>query len=213
MIPSSNACAGAAVAACVSSINCSLVGSIGNGRRHAKASAVFSYGCWTARTISSGAGSSAVKPHPMSHLIRLSNASAPCRLDWRPSRWMIVGLGLLGVLAALSLVASEMPRLFAWPFALMTVIYTAWQVWRECRRQTHQLVWPIDGAPLLDGLALQDAQLHWRGPLAFLRWHDGEGRRRHLAWWPDTLPSRSRRELRLAAASIAGTRRSASMAP
>jgi toxin CptA len=126
---------------------------------------------------------------------------------------MILGLTSLGVLAAFSVVASEMPIHFAWPLALMAASYAAWLVRRECRRQTHQLVWPIDGAPLLDGLVLQDAELHWRGPLAFLRWRDGDGRRRHLAWWPDTLPSRSRRELRLAAASIAGTRRSASMAP
>ncbi|MEO6138369.1 MAG: hypothetical protein ABIP11_06880 [Luteimonas sp.] len=126
---------------------------------------------------------------------------------------MIVGVGVLGLLATFSVVASEMPRLFAWPLALMAASYAVWLVRRECKRQAHQLVWPIEGAPLLDGLALEDAQLHWRGPLAFLRWRDGDGRRRHLAWWPDTLPSRSRRELRLAAASIAGTPRPASMAP
>jgi toxin CptA len=126
---------------------------------------------------------------------------------------MIAGLSSLGVLSAFSLAASEMPRPFAWPFALMAASYAACLVRRECRRQPHQLVWPFDGAPLLDGLALQDAQLQWRGPLAFLRWRDSEGRRQHLAWWPDKLPPRSRRELRLAAASSAGTRADTSMAP
>ena len=126
---------------------------------------------------------------------------------------MIVGLTSLGVLAAFSVIASEMPRLFAWPLALMAASDAAWLVRRESMRPPHQLVWPIDGTPLLDALALQDAQLQWRGPFAFLRWRDGERHLRHLAWWPDTLPPRLRRELRLAAASCVGTRPAGSMAP
>ena len=149
----------------------------------------------------------------MSHSIRSSNASAPCRLEWRPSRWLIVSLLALSALAAFSVVISEMPCPFAWPLTLMAAGYGSWLGNREARRPPHQLVWPIEGTPLLDGLALQDAQLQWRGPLAFLRWRDGEGQLQHLTWWPDTLPARSRRELRLAAASTAGTRPAASMAP
>ncbi len=95
----------------------------------------------------------------MSHSIRSSNASAPCRLEWRPSRCLIAGLTSLGVLAAFSVITSEAPRLFAWPLALMAASYAAWLVRRESMRRPHQLVWPIDGTPLLDGLALQDAQL------------------------------------------------------
>jgi toxin CptA len=126
---------------------------------------------------------------------------------------VIGALSALGALSAFSVISSEMLRSFAWPSALMAAGYGTWLARRESRRPTHQLVWPIDGTPLLDGLALQDAQVQWRGPLAFLRWRDGKGHPQHLAWWPDTLPPRSRRELRLAAASSAGTRPAASMAP
>ena len=125
----------------------------------------------------------------------------------------MVALLALGAFAAFSVVLSEMPRPFAWPLALMAAGYGAGLARRESHRPPHQAVWPIDGSPLLDGLALQDAQLQWRGPLAFLRWRDCEGHLQHLAWWPDTLPPPSRRELRLAAASSVGTRSAASMAP
>lgn len=126
---------------------------------------------------------------------------------------MIAALGALGALAAFSVLASEMSRPLAWPLALMAAGCGAWLVRRELRRPMRLLVWPIDGTPLLDGLALQDAQLQWRGPLAFLRWRDGEGHLQHLVWWPDTLPQQARRELRLAAATGASTPAAASMAP
>jgi len=126
---------------------------------------------------------------------------------------VIGALCALGALAAFSVLTSEMPRPFAWPLALIAAGYGAWLAHRESHRTPHQLVWPIDGTPLLDGLTLQDAQVQWRGPLAFVRWRDGAGHLQHLTWWPDTLPARSRRELRLAAASSAGTRPAASMAP
>ncbi len=88
-----------------------------------------------------------------------------------------------------------------------------WLAHRERRRPPRQLVWPMEGPPLLDESVLRDAQLQWRGPLAFLHWRDGEGRLQHLAWWPDTLSKRSRRELRLAAAGSSATRPDTSMAP
>ena len=149
----------------------------------------------------------------MTHSIRSSNVSAPCRLDWRPSRCVIVAIGVIGLLGAFAIFGSEMPRLFAWPLALGAASHAAWLVLREWRRPRCELVWPMDAEPIIDGHVLQQAQLHWRGPLAFLRWRDDEGRLHHLAWWPDTLPPRARRELRLAAASCAGTRPRASMAP
>lgn len=158
----------------------------------------------------------------MTHSIRSSSTSAPCRpptealggrLDWRPSRWVIAALGAIGLLGALAIFGSDMPRLLAWPLALAAAGHAAWSARRESRRPHCQLVWPMDAEPMIDGQILQHAQLRWRGPLAFLRWRDDAGRRHHLAWWPDTLPPRARRELRLAAASCASTHPRASMAP
>jgi toxin CptA len=51
----------------------------------------------------------------------------------------------------------------------------------------------------VDGARVEDFTVHWRGPLAFARWRDGQGGVHRLAWWPDTLPASARRELRLAA--------------
>ncbi len=97
------------------------------------------------------------------------------------------------------------------PLALMSLCHGAWLAWRESRQPLRQLVWPFEGAPQVDGLSIDEAVLRWRGPLAFLQWRDRDGRVRRLAWWGDTLPTQSRRELKLAAASSAGA--AASMAP
>jgi toxin CptA len=126
---------------------------------------------------------------------------------------VIAALGVIGLLGALAIFGSEMPRLLAWPLAVGAVSRAAWLAQRESRRSRCELVWPMDAEPMIDGQVLQQAQLQWRGPLAFLHWRDDEGRQHRLAWWPDTLSQRARRELRLAAASCASTPPRASMAP
>ena len=70
-----------------------------------------------------------------------------------------------------------------------------------------------DGRVLVGEVEAADVQLQWRGPLAFMAWRDPAGRRMRLAWWPDTLPSRWRRELRLAADRACTARRRPSVAP
>lgn len=138
----------------------------------------------------------------MPHSTRSSSASAPCRLEWRPSRCVIGALLVLGVFGAISILASGMPVRLAWPGAVLALVWGAWLAWREAHRPARQLTWPADDAPVtLDGEALQLPELRWRGSLAFLSWHDDSGRHRsrYLSWWPDTLPPPARRELRLAA--------------
>ncbi|WP_334178875.1 hypothetical protein [Pseudoxanthomonas sp.] len=132
---------------------------------------------------------------------RWSNGSVNCRLEWRPSRLLQTVLIVLGVLAAVSVLASEMPRLFAWPVAIASFGYGLWQARSEGRRCRPVFWFPGNGRPpTVDGAPMVDARLHWRGSLAFLRWRDRAGGRwRHAAWWPDTLPAAQRRELRLAA--------------
>lgn len=143
-----------------------------------------------------------------------SSRSAPCRLDWRPSCWLVVALLVLGLLAAISVIVSEMPRWYAWPLAIVVQVVGACLAWREARQPAQQLVWPIGDDPVtLDGRAIDAATLQWRGPLAALCWRDADGRIRRLHWWPDTLPVAQRRELRLAAQRHAASRPDASMAP
>ncbi|UKE74893.1 hypothetical protein [Xanthomonas graminis] len=144
-----------------------------------------------------------------------SPPSAPCRLEWRPSRWLLAALALLSVLAPLSILGSDMPRACAWPAAALAVLYAAWLLRREARREPRALLLPAQGsvAASVDGQPVAALQVDWRGPLAFVRWRDADGRAGRLAWWPDTLPPPARRELRLAAQARAASSAPPQMAP
>jgi toxin CptA len=120
---------------------------------------------------------------------------------------------LLGLFAGLSLLASDLPRGFAWPVAFAAAGWGAWLARREWRRKPLAVRWRGDGVLFVEEERVEVAELHWRGPLAFLSWRDAAGRRHRLAWWPDTLPAPRRRELRLAAAAAEAARQRARMAP
>jgi toxin CptA len=104
----------------------------------------------------------------------------------------------LGVLGTLSVLASEMPRAFAIPLTVLSTGWGARLAWREASRRNRTLVIAADGRAMLDGAEVSDLRVQWRGPWAFARFLDAGGRSERLAWWPDTLPARDRRELRLA---------------
>lgn len=148
----------------------------------------------------------------MSNSNRWSTASAPCRLDWRPSRWVTCALSVLGPIAALSVLFSEMPRAFAWPVAVLALGYGAWLAYRESRIPACRFVWRGDGRATRDGNSVEDLSLHWRGPLAFMQFRTAQGQTSRLSWWPDTLGWRERRELRLALEHQGASRRPPRMA-
>jgi toxin CptA len=135
------------------------------------------------------------------------------RVAWRPSRLLAAALAVLGMLGACSVLASAMPRWLAIPLALLSAFQGARLARCHLRAPDRALAWPMEGEPRLDGARLADGQLHWRGPLAFLQYRDEAGCHHRLAWWPDTLDGRQRRELRLAAASAPAAPADASMAP
>lgn len=143
-----------------------------------------------------------------------SNASAPCRLEWRPSRLLAGSLMLLGALGAASILGSEIPVPAAWPSALAVVVYAMWLAGRELRRPVRGLMVPAgDGAAMLDDVPMTDLDVQWRGPLAFVQWRDEHGLRQRLQFWPDTLPASDRRELRLAMIARHAAPAARSMAP
>ena len=142
-----------------------------------------------------------------------SSGSAPCRIDWRPSRWLLAALLLLTACAPVAVLASEMPRKAAILLALAAMVQGIHLAWREWRRPPRSLLFTADGRLLVDDLEATDMQLQWRGPLAFMAWRDASGRRQRLAWWPDTLPPRWRRELRLAVDRLPTARAGPSVAP
>jgi len=142
-----------------------------------------------------------------------SSVSAPCRLEWRPSRLLCGALILLGMAAGWAVLASEMPRLPAWLLAVATTLQGFRQARREAARPSCVWIFPANGRVTVDGLRAHEPRLVWRGPLAVLHWRDRKGVRHRLGWWPDTLPGAARRELRLAAGIDGASRDRRPMAP
>lgn len=125
------------------------------------------------------------------------------RLNWRPSRLLAAALVLLGLLAGWAALASEMPRGAAACLAAAALLHGVRSAARECGRAPLRIAWDGGtGMVFVDGVAVDGAELHWRGPLAFLRWCDARGRVHRLAFWPDTLDRQQRRALRLAARPV-----------
>lgn len=139
-----------------------------------------------------------------------SNTSAPCRLEWRPSRWLQAALVLLTVGAGLSVWGSDLPMPLAWPACAGIVVHGLHLLRRERGRAAIGVVVGED-AVTVDGVVAPAARFHWRGPLVFLHWREGAGRRA-LVWWPDTLDRGTRRELRLAAPAPGPAHHAGSMA-
>ena len=136
-----------------------------------------------------------------------------CRLGLRASPLLVAVLLSLGFAAAFAVLVSEMPRIAAWPLARAASAHGAWLAWREARAVRGELVIAgAGGRASVDGRAVEDLSVRWRGPIAFVEWRDGGRRRRHVLF-PDTLPAARRRELRLAAPAPAPARRASSVAP
>src|SRR3546814_17480109 len=107
-----------------------------------------------------------------------------------------------------------MPRIAAWPLALSALAHGGWLAWREARAARGELVIAGEGGRAsVDGRAVEDLSVRWRGPIAFVEWRDGDGRRRRHVFFPDPLPAARRRELRLAAPAPGPARRASSVAP
>lgn len=104
-------------------------------------------------------------------------------------------------LAAFSAIASDLPRAVAWPLAVVALGHGLRLAWRERRKPARAVVISEVAIVSIDGVRVEGFAVQWRGPLAFAHWQDRAGATQRLDWWPDTLPSASRRELRLAAAA------------
>ncbi|MDI1253552.1 hypothetical protein [Thermomonas sp.] len=119
----------------------------------------------------------------------------------------------LALLAPFSLLVSDLPRGWAWPLAIAAALLGVFDARRHARLRPCVLVIPIGrGQPTCDGQPMQALKVEWRGSLAFLRWREPDGRIRRLVFWPDILPSTSRRELRLATMRVEPARETASVA-
>ena len=142
-----------------------------------------------------------------------SPESAPCRLDWRPSRWPVLALLILAPLAAGCALLSGVPRPLGWLLAVAALALGLRRARLLAGRRAHALVLDAEGGAALDGAAVRAWQVAWRGPLAIIELVDAQGRRCWLDWWPDTLAAQARRELRLAGQRARAARHTPPMAP
>ena len=115
---------------------------------------------------------------------------------------------MLGVLAAIAVIASELPWIVVVAPACAAIVYGEWLARREGRRVVSEIViQPNEAGATIDGSPMQDLRV------AFLQWRDECGRRRYLQGWPDNLAPADRRELRLAMAARAPAHSPRSVAP
>ncbi|MBB1472262.1 hypothetical protein H5368_04390 [Luteimonas sp. MC1782] len=142
-----------------------------------------------------------------------SGASPTCRIEWRPSRWLLAALILLTALAACALPASGLPRPLAWLLVPVVLACGLAAARRHARAAPGVVAIDARRRVLVDGVAVAQPRLQWRGPLAVLSWRDAGGHSRYRSWWPDTLPPARRRELRLAADNLIPARATPQMAP
>jgi len=113
----------------------------------------------------------------------------------------------LAALAPLALWLSALPANLRATAMLVSAALALLAARRESRRPSRHLELSADGEARIDGQPAQALAAEWRGPLAVLRWRDGQGRVQRFALWPDTLPAPQRRALRLALDAQARTGR------
>ena len=135
-----------------------------------------------------------------------SNSSLQCRIDWQPSRMLAASLAVLGLLAGLSLLLGNAPKLAAIVASMIAVAYGLYLARRELQRQPRVLLWSAGASELQ--LEYANHSEIWREPRAIFRGSlvtvvgtDDAGHQRQLHWWPDTLPASARRCLRLTAST------------
>ena len=132
-----------------------------------------------------------------------SDASSPCRLEWRRSRWLPLALCVLAFAAIAALWLSALPLIACGIGSALILAYGGWLLRREAHRPGCVLSWPGGDAPWQvehDGRdeSLRHVGASFRGGLVVLTLADADNKRRRYLWWPDTLDARGRRALRLA---------------
>ncbi|HIE0126769.1 TPA: hypothetical protein ACXI73_001859 [Stenotrophomonas maltophilia] len=139
--------------------------------------------------------------------------SSPSSLEWRPSRLQAAAQLAVLLAAPWLLRASDLPSRL-----LVPAVVLAWSVglaelaWRQRRPRVPLLMPPLPEPMRVGGQEVEAPRLVVRGPWLLLLWHRDQCRQR-LLFWPDVLDSGQRRELRLAVAARAVSRRPRTMAP
>lgn len=148
-------------------------------------------------------------PHPPPS----SPGSAPCQLEWQPSRWQCRALIAMGALMPWALWATDLPTPWGLASGFVAMAGTWLEAWRYARGPGCMFVIPADEGPAqVDDAPVEDLQMRRRGPLVQLAWRQ-QGRRHWRLFWPDTLPQAQARELRLAVRAHCISRSPPAVAP
>ncbi|MBB3802314.1 toxin CptA [Xanthomonas arboricola] len=123
-------------------------------------------------------------------------------------------MSALAVLALCAVWRSGVPLWLAALLSAWVPVSAARSLGALLRSPARQVLIPWGELPAsIDGQAVQDLQVAWRGPIAVVSWTCADARRERLHFWPDTLPATQRRELRLAAHAHAISSRRSLVAP
>lgn len=142
-----------------------------------------------------------------------SPGSAPCQLEWQPSRWQCRALIAMGALMPWALGATDLPTPWGLASGFVAMAGTWLEAWRYALRPGCIFVIPADEDPAqVDDAPVEDMQMRRRGPLVQLAWRQ-QGRRHWRLFWPDTLPQAQARELRLAVRAHCISRSPPAVAP
>lgn len=142
-----------------------------------------------------------------------SPGSAPCQLEWQPSRWQRRALIAMGALMPWALWATDLPMPWGLASGFVAMAGTWLEAWRYARRPGSMFVIPADEGPAqVDDAPVEDLQMRRRGPLVQLAWRQ-QGRRHWRLFWPDTLSQAQARELRLAVRAHCISRSPPAVAP
>lgn len=142
-----------------------------------------------------------------------SPGSAPCQLEWHPSRWQYRALIAMGALMPWALGSTDLPAPWGLALGMVAMAGTWWEARRYARRPGCLFLIPVDDAPAqVDDAPVEELQMRQRGPLVQLAWRY-EGRRHWRLFWPDTLPQGQARELRLAVRAHCISRSPPAVAP
>jgi toxin CptA len=118
------------------------------------------------------------------------------RLELGASRQLAVALAAIGTLGAVGTFLTDLPLTGAAALSAVCIGWGGYLARNASRREPVRLVLRGDGGITVDGMAVDDAKIHWQGPLTCLQWRVGARRERFVAW-PDVVDAAARRELRL----------------
>lgn len=122
----------------------------------------------------------------------------PCLLEWSPSRWLLVALFALTLLACVALLRCDLNLTLRWSGVLLAACGGAWELRRVvCHPSCVLLIPSGDEPPLFNQMPVKELHVSWYGPLVTVSWRVPDSCRMYLLFWPDTLSVAMRRQLRL----------------